>query len=119
MGIVYFISVLAIVISFILIKKTKKEISILSFSCITITVLLCYNAFVCYVLTFIKVPITLLSLSVINFVLAIVMTAIMVKKKEVQKYKFDKVRSDMYSNYFCSLPCSFLYKIWLSFFHKI
>lgn len=117
MGIVYFISVLAIVSAFILIKKTEKQISILSFICITITALLCYNAFVCYVLTFIKVPITLVSLSVINFALAIAMTWAMVKKKEIQKYKFDKMRSYMYIDNFYSMYRDFLCKVWFSFFN--
>lgn len=119
MGIVYFISVLAIVATFILIKKTEKTISILSFSCITITVLLCYNAFVCYVLTFIKVPITLLSLSLINLVLTAIMIWHILRKREIQKYKFDKVRSYMYRRDFYSVPWSFLYKVWFSVFYKV
>ena len=67
MGIVYFISVLALITAFILIKKTNKTLSIISFIGITIVTLFCYNAFVCYVLTFVKIPITLVSLSIINF----------------------------------------------------
>lgn len=52
-----------------------------------------YNAFVCYVLTFVSFPITLLSLSVINILFTLPMLIKMVKTKQIQKYKFDKISS--------------------------
>lgn len=56
-----------------------------------------YNAFICYVLTFVSFPITLLSLSVINIVFALLMIIKVIKTREMQKYKFDKI------NIFCIL----------------
>lgn len=66
MGIVFTISEILLVISFILIKKTEKKINILSFVSMTIGLLFCYNAFISYVLTFFTIPSTLVNLSIIN-----------------------------------------------------
>lgn len=90
MGIIYLITVLLLVISFILIKKTDKELDIISFTAITIVVLLAYNAFVCYIINFFGIPITLLSLSIINALFAILIFGIIFIKKEVQKYSLNK-----------------------------
>lgn len=90
MGIIYLITVLLLVISFILVKKTDKELDIISFTAITIVVLLAYNAFVCYIINFFGIPITLLSLSIINALFAILIFGIIFIKKEVQKYSLNK-----------------------------
>lgn len=90
MGIVYLISVLLLLITFILIKKTEKTLDIISFTGISIVLFLSYNVFVCYILTFIIVPQNLLVLSLINFGVSIPMAAIILKSKQIQKYKFDK-----------------------------
>lgn len=91
MGIVYVISILVLAISFILIKKTEKVIDILSFIGITIVTVLSFNVFICYILSFFFIPITLLSLSIINLALSIPIIVIMLKKKEIQKYKLDRL----------------------------
>ena len=54
MGIVYLITVLSVVVAFILIKKTEKTLNLISFTGISIVCMLCFNAFVCYVLTFVR-----------------------------------------------------------------
>lgn len=90
MGIIYLISVIALITSFITIKKTDKELNIISFILITLVLLLCHNVFVCYVLTFITVPITLTSLSIINFVISGILVLLILRKREIQKYKLDK-----------------------------
>ncbi len=66
MGIVFALSEILLIISFILIKKTEKKINILSFISLTIGLLFCYNAFISYVLTFFTIPSTLVNLSIIN-----------------------------------------------------
>ena len=90
MGIIYLMSVLFLVISFILIKKTDKVLDIISFTGITIVLLMAYNAFICYVINFFSIPITLLSLSIINIMFAVLISSIILIKKDVQKYKLDK-----------------------------
>lgn len=90
MGIIYLMSVLFLVISFILIKKTDKVLDIIRFTGITIVLLMAYNAFICYVINFFSIPITLLSLSIINIMFAVLISSIILIKKDVQKYKLDK-----------------------------
>ncbi len=90
MGILYFASVICLFTAFMLIKKTDKELNVICFASITIVLLFCYNAFVCYVMTFFSIPITLLSLSITNVVIAIIMALVIMLKKERQKYNFNK-----------------------------
>ncbi len=84
MGIIYTLTVLILFISFILIKKTDKKLNILGFVAITIGVLFCYNTFVCYVLTFFTIPVTLLNLSIINLAISIVLMFFIIRKKQIQ-----------------------------------
>ncbi len=90
MGIIYILSIIILMISFILIKKTEKKLNILSFICITIGVLFCYNTLVCYILTFFTIPVTLTTLTIINILVAIIFIVIMLRKKEIQKYEMNK-----------------------------
>ena len=91
MGIVYALSILMLAVSFILIKKTDKKINILGFINITIGILFCYNAFVAYVLTFFLIPNSLIILSIINFAISIILILIMLYKRKIQKFEFDKM----------------------------
>lgn len=91
MGVIYLISVLAVLITFIIVKKTEKEINIISFLGISIVALFCYNTFVCYVLTFFTIPITLLGLSLINIFFTCLLAVHTIKTKEIQKYKSNKL----------------------------
>ena len=91
MGILYLISVIMLLIAFILIKKTEKEIHIISFVSISIVALFCYNTFICYILTFFAIPITLLLLSIINIVIASLFSIKIIINKQIQKYIFNKI----------------------------
>ncbi len=91
MGIVYIISSIALMISFILIKKTSKKLNILSFIAITIGLMFCYNTLVCYILTFFTIPITLLGLSIINFIITIILLFFIIRKKQIQSYEIKKI----------------------------
>ncbi len=91
MQIIYILSLIILVISFILIKKTDKKLNILSFINITIGVMFCYNTFISYVLTFFLIPVTLTSLSIINIVFSIIPITLMLYKKQIQKYEIKKI----------------------------
>ena len=91
MQIIYILSLIILVISFILIKKTDKKLNILSFINITIGVMFCYNTFISYVLTFFLIPVTLMSLSIINIVFSIILITLMLYKKQIQKYEIKKI----------------------------
>ena len=85
MGIVYGISIILIFINYILFKKTNKKIDILKQIVYGIVLLFCYNALVCYILTFFTIPITLEGLSFINLLISIPMIGYIAKTKKIQK----------------------------------
>ncbi len=90
MGIIYILSQILLATSFILIKKTNKKLNILSFINITIGVIFCYNTFISYVLTFLTIPVTLTSLSIINIIITIILISSILKKREIQNYELYK-----------------------------
>lgn len=91
MGIVYIISLISLMASFILIKKTQKKLNILGFIAITIGLMFCYNTLVCYILTFFTIPITLLGLLIINFIITIILLFFIIRKKQIQSYEIKKI----------------------------
>lgn len=91
MGILYLLSTLTLLIVFILIKKSDKEINVLSFITISIVAIFCYNAFICYVLTFFTIPIKLWLLTIINLIISFGIGIPAIKKKQLQKYSFHKI----------------------------
>ena len=91
MAIIYFVSVLLLILAFILIKKTEKTLDIISFVGITIVTFLSLNVFICYVLTFLSIKQNLIILSLINVIISLPMILKIIKAKQIQKFKFDKV----------------------------
>ena len=91
MEIIYLLSVISLLIGFVLIKKTDKTLNIISFVCISIVTLFCYNAFICYVLTFFTIPIKLSLLALINVIISILLLIPVIFKKQIQKYEYKKI----------------------------
>ncbi len=91
MGIFYTISIVILLIVYLLLKKTDKKLDIIGQIGFGIVLLFCYNIFICYLMTFFVIPITLLFLSVINIILSLLISIWIYKKKETQKYKLEKV----------------------------
>ena len=98
MSIIYLLSVSILLAAFILVKKSEKTIDIISFICISIVTLFCYNTFVCYILTFFLIPNTLLILSIINIIISFVFIVLMIIKKETQKYYSIQINSYLCRN---------------------
>ncbi len=91
MGIFFAISILILFISFLLIRKTEEKVNILKQIVTNLVLLFCYNTFICYILTLISIPITLLTLSIINLFFSILIMGYLLKTKKVQKFKFEKI----------------------------
>lgn len=91
MGIIYLITALILLVTFILIKKSNKTLNLLSWICIGIVTMLCYNTFVCYVLTFFTIKSKLWILAIINVIFSVIIILKTIKDKKIQKYNFDKV----------------------------
>ena len=81
-GIIYVISTLILMVSFILIKKIGRKINIVSMIGVTILLDLCYNAFLCYLLTFFNISNNLYTLSIINLLISAIFIVKIVKKKK-------------------------------------
>lgn len=91
MEILFIVSELLLILSFIFVKKTDKEIDIVNIACISIVLLFCYNTLICYVLTFFTIPCKLWLLSIINILNTAVLVIFMFKKKKFQKYIFNRI----------------------------
>ncbi len=90
MGILYLATELILLVSIILIKKNDKELNLLSWICISIVAMFCYNTFVCYILTFFTILSKLWLLGIINISLSSILIVKIIKCKKIQKYKFSK-----------------------------
>ena len=91
MEILYPISTILLFVGFILVEKTKNKVDILKQIVLTIVLLFCYNATICYILTFLNLKSTLESLSLINFIFASIEIIYIVKTKKIQKFSFNKI----------------------------
>lgn len=92
MGIIYLISIIALSLVFILFKKTEKKENIIFWIFLTLVLIICYNTFEVYILSLLKIKSYLITLAIINFILAILGAIHIKNKKQIQKYylkKFD------------------------------
>ena len=89
-SVIYIITVIALFIGTILLKKNEKKIEIVKCIVFTSGLFLAYNTFICYVLNLINVQITLLNLSIVNIVLFIGIISVVIRKKQIQKYYLKK-----------------------------
>lgn len=91
MNVIYIASVIMLLIIFILREKTDKQLDMIGFIGISIVLLFCYNTFICYILTFLTIPIKLWLLAMINFIITIIIGIPIFTKKQIQKYTFNKI----------------------------
>ncbi len=91
MGALFIVSEIFLLISFILRKKSEKDINIIGFICTSLVLLICYNTFVCYVLTFFAILCKFWILATINIIVSLVIGFPIIKNKEIQKYTYNKL----------------------------
>lgn len=90
MSIIYIISTILLFVLSIFLEKTKEKLEIVKTLVITVIVQLAYNALTCYILNLVNIPITLISLSIINFIISTVIIWKMKKDNAIQKYKLER-----------------------------
>lgn len=90
MGIIFILTEIFLILSFIFIRKTEEKIDIVNFSSLSIVLLFCYNTFICYILTFFTIPCKLWILSLINILITALLLIKILKNKKIQKFKFNK-----------------------------
>ena len=90
MRVIYFLTEVILLISFILIKKSENKRNILEEIFFNIVILFCYNTLVCYILTFFAILSKLWILSIINIIFSALMLIKIIRRKEIQKFIFEK-----------------------------
>ena len=88
-SLIYLLSIISLFYGFIRIKKTNKEINFIFTLFISFILFFCYNSIIGYILNIFYIPINLISLSIINFIISILL--FIKSKKEKQKYKIEKI----------------------------
>lgn len=89
-SIFYIISIITLILSFILLKKSDEKQNLIKWIFISFGLLFCYNAIISYILNIIGVPIYLQVLSIINFIISIVLCFFIAKKSGNQIYYVQK-----------------------------
>ena len=91
MNIIYILTIVLMITLHILLHKKQEKQSLLKWTIISIIMFLCYNIFICVVLSYLKIPSTLTNLSVINIVVDIIFATKIYKDKKIQKYEISKI----------------------------
>ena len=91
MNIVYIISTIFLLITYMLLKKNNDKQNLLSGIIISIIMLFAYNIAVNVILYFIQAKLDLNILSVVNFIISFGILLKILKDKDIQKYYIDKV----------------------------
>ena len=94
MNYIYLILQIVLFAILILMKKSEKKLNFFRTLLITITLILCYNIFVCYMLSVVGIKSTLLNLSIVNLIIGGILSIKIIKTKEIQKYYIRK--TDIY-----------------------
>ena len=91
MNIFYLLSILLLFVTIMLIKKADKKINFTNSFVITIIAFLCYQTILAYFLDLARIPISLLTMGIINIVISIIIWSIIfIKKTQFQKYTIKK-----------------------------
>lgn len=96
-GILYISSIILLQIIFLCKKKTDKKLNLFGEIGVSIVLIMCLNAFLCYCLTFFNLKSSLTTLTLINLVLAIMLGLSISKDRKkktsdvLQKYKANKM----------------------------
>jgi len=90
MNFCYIISIFYLIISFLLLNKSKQKQSIITSIVYSICLLFCYNTFIVCAYSFFKIDGNLLVLSIINLIVGSIFNLISLKTKKIQEYILDK-----------------------------
>lgn len=88
----YVLSVILIISSFLIYKKTDKKLCLVSMIIYAIGLLFCYNTFIVYFVHLLKIEGSLLLFSLINYGISGIVLLVSFKEKKIQEYYFDKKR---------------------------
>ena len=94
MNFLYVISIVFVISSFLIYKKTDRKICFISMLIYSMGLLFCYNTFIVYFVHLLKIDGSLLLFSLINYIVSgIILLISLVKEKKIQEYYLDKKRT--------------------------
>ncbi|MBO5478118.1 MAG: hypothetical protein J6A04_00045 [Clostridia bacterium] len=87
MSIIYIVSVILLLTTVMIVKKSEKKMDFIVTMTISIVLLLCYNTLICYIFTMCNIPINLITLTIPNFIITIILGIIIFHSKQIQAYQ--------------------------------
>lgn len=91
MGFIYIFTLIFLGITFIISKKSDKELNLIKWICIFIVGIFAYNITICMILGILHITQNIWLLSIINTVIGGILLYKTIKKRECQKYKTSKL----------------------------
>ncbi len=91
MRIIYTLSIMVLLISFLMLEKKEKKLSIIKSIIYTICLLFCYQTVIVCLLSYLNLGGNLLNYSIANFLVSLILFLKIIKKKKIQRYYFDKL----------------------------
>lgn len=90
MGYLYIFTVVFLILGFICLKKSDKELNLIKWICISIGSLYAYNITICMILGILHITQNIWLLSIINLIFGSVFLYNVIRKHECQKYRYSK-----------------------------
>lgn len=91
MNIIYILTSLALIISYLLLNKSEKKENLIHSVIISVILFLTYNIFITQVMFFVHLKSTLLNLAIVNIAFSAVFIIKEIKTKTIQKYYINKL----------------------------
>lgn len=91
MNIIYILTSLALIISYLLLNKSEKKENLIHSVIISVILFLTYNIFIAQVMFFVHLKSTLLNLAIVNIAFSAVFITKEIKTKTIQKYYINKL----------------------------
>ena len=89
-SIIYCVSLILLFISFFLVRKSSKKTNFLFVLILGFVFLFCYNTIISYLMNLLHIPITLITLSIINTLISIFLLYKIKTRKLIQEYYYNK-----------------------------
>ena len=86
MSIIYILTIISIITLNMLIYKKEEKLNLISWLIISIGILINYNICICVILSFLKIKSTLITLSIMNIIISILLGIKIKKDGKIQKY---------------------------------
>ena len=86
----YLISIVFLMSSFLLLKKTNEKQNFIKWLIISFGLLFCYNSVIAFILSTFKIPIYLITISIVNLIVSVILFLFIKNKQNIQSYYVKK-----------------------------